>query len=90
MTLKLENFDALKLTGLPPKMRPVVATMMVEILTAMLIVSTRRPAEAKALMAETKVLLRRYLSPYEAKEGPGRPEARKRSDRRRAAVRSTR
>jgi len=64
---RIEAVLALKLRGLSPKKRPVVATMMVEVLTAMLIVSARRPAEAKPLMAETKVLLSRYLTPYEAK-----------------------
>lgn len=78
---RIEAVLAAKLPGLPPKMRPVVATMMVEILTAMLIVSARRPAEAKPLMSETKALLRRYLAPYETEEG---------SDRKRAAVRSSR
>ena len=47
---------AAKLPGLPREERPVVATMMVEILTTMLIVSARRPAEAKSLMSETKTL----------------------------------
>jgi AcrR family transcriptional regulator len=84
---RIEAVLAVKLTGLPAKMRPVVATMMVEILTAMLIVSARRPDEAKPLMTETKALLRRYLAPYEADE----PEAaRKKGERGRAAVRSPR
>ena len=74
---RIEGVLAAKLPGLPAKMRPVVATMMVEILTAMLIVSARRPAEAKGLMTETKALLRRYLAPYEG-------------ERRRPAVRSSR
>ena len=62
---RIEAVLAAKLAGLPAKMQPVVATMMVEILTAMLIVSARRPGEAKVLMNETKALLRRYLAPYE-------------------------
>jgi AcrR family transcriptional regulator len=80
---RIETVLAAKLLNLPAKMRPVVATMMVEILTAMLIVSARRPAEAKALMTETKALLRRYLAPYEAR-------ARQGSEGRRPAVRSPR
>ncbi len=80
---RIEAVLAAKLIDLPAKMRPVVATMMVEILTAMLIVSARRPAEAKALMTETKALLRRYLAPYERRERKG-------SERGRAAVRSPR
>ncbi len=84
---RIELVLAAKLHGLPAKMRPVVATMMVEILTAMMIVSARRPAEAKGLMTETKALLRRYLAPYELPENEGR---RKGSDRTRAAIRSGR
>jgi AcrR family transcriptional regulator len=88
---RIEAVLAAKLPDLPAKMRPVVATMMVEILTAMLIVSARRPAEAKALMTETKALLRRYLAPYEGQaQPPAGPRARKGSERVRAAVRSPR
>jgi len=86
---RIETVLAAKLPGLPAKMRPVVATMMVEILTAMLIVSARRPAEAKGLMTETKALLRRYLAPY-VEAAPDRSDARKGSERRRPAVRSPR
>ncbi len=87
---RIELVLAAKLHGLPTKMRPVVATMMVEILTAMLIVSARRPAEAKALMTETKALLKRYLAPYELPESGGAGGRRKGSDRGRAAIRSGR
>lgn len=78
---RIETVLSAKLPGLPTKMRPVVATMTVEILTAMLIVSARRPEEAPALMKETKTLLRRYLAPY---------EPRKKGERGRAAIRSSR
>jgi AcrR family transcriptional regulator len=84
---RIDSIIAAKLPALPARTRPVVATMMVEILTAMLIVCARRPAEAKALTLETKALLRRYLAPYEEEvSAPGR----KGSDRTRAAVRSGR
>jgi AcrR family transcriptional regulator len=83
---RIEGILGAKLPAVPPRLRPVVATMMVEILTAMLIVCARRPAEAKPLIIETKTLLRRYLAPYEAPEAPRR----KGGDRTRAAVRSTR
>ena len=86
---RIEGILAAKLPALPARMRPVVATMMVEILTAMLIVSARRPDEAKSIMSETKALLRRYLAPYEDAEGTLVP-GRKKSDRKRAAVRSSR
>ena len=62
---RIETVLEAKLTGLPAATRPVVATVMVEILTTMLIVSARRPAEAQPLMTETKALLRRYLAPYD-------------------------
>lgn len=81
---RIEAVLAAKLPGVPSRQRPVVATMMVEILTAMLIVCARRPAEAKPLMTETKALLRRYLAPYEEREATNR------GGRTRAAVRSGR
>jgi AcrR family transcriptional regulator len=81
---RIEGVLAAKLPGLPAETRPVVATMMVEILTAMLIVSARRPDEAGPLMTQTKALLQRYLAPYETEETA---PPRKGSDRRRAAVR---
>jgi len=81
---RIEAILTAKLPGVPARLRPVVATMMVEILTAVLIVCARRPTEAKALTTETKALLRRYLAPYEAQEaGKGS----KRGDRAPAAVR---
>ncbi len=63
---RIESVLVAKLPGLPPRRRPVVATMMVETLTAMLIVAARRPKEGKALMEQTKDMLERYLAPYEA------------------------
>jgi len=86
---RIQDVLAAKLPALPTRMRPVVATMIVEILTAMLIVSARRPAEATALLAETKALLRRYLAPYEPPQA-AEPERRRGGDRGRAAVRSKR
>ena len=84
---RIEAVLAAKLAGLPAKSRPVVATMMVEILTAILIVSARRPAEANALLGETKAMLKRYLAPYVE---PEKKPRRKRSERARPAVRSAR
>lgn len=86
---RLELVLAAKLPKLPAEMRPVVSTMIVEILSAVLIVSARRPAEAKGLMTEAKAMLRRYLAPYE-EENATPPPVRKESQRRRAAVRSAR
>jgi AcrR family transcriptional regulator len=56
---------AKKLPKLPPKRRLFVSTMVVEIVTAMLILSARRPADSRSIMTETKTLLRLYLAPYE-------------------------
>jgi AcrR family transcriptional regulator len=65
---RIEAVVAKKLPGLPAKSRPIVATMIVEVLTAMLIVSTRRgKTESRAIKAETKTLLNRYLAPYEVR-----------------------
>lgn len=51
---------------LTPKRRPLVATIVVETLSAMLIVAARYDddARSKQVMDETKVLVRRYLEPY--------------------------
>ncbi len=47
------------------KHRGMVAMMIVEVISAMLILSARRgPKDGELIMAETKVLLRRYLEPY--------------------------
>lgn len=51
--------------GLPRARRGLVATTIVEVVSAMLLVTVRRDARtADALVGETKVLLRRYLEPY--------------------------
>jgi len=54
-----------KLPKLPRRRRLFVSTMVVEIVSAMLILSARRPGEGRAIMAETKTLLHLYLAPYE-------------------------
>ncbi|MBX3199538.1 MAG: TetR family transcriptional regulator [Labilithrix sp.] len=54
-----------KLPALPAPRRAFVAMMVVELVSAMLILSARRPDEASAVMAETKALLRLYLAPYD-------------------------
>jgi len=55
-----------KLPKLSPKKRLFVATMVVELVSAMLIVSARRssPEEGKAVMEETKAILRLYIRSY--------------------------
>jgi AcrR family transcriptional regulator len=52
--------------GLPRAKREIVATMVVEVISSMLFAAARRgggPA-ARAILEETKVMLRRYLEPY--------------------------
>jgi len=51
--------------GLPPSQRRVVATLVVEMISALLLQAQREEAAfAKKLMEELKTLLYRYLSPY--------------------------
>ncbi|MBX3193204.1 MAG: TetR family transcriptional regulator [Labilithrix sp.] len=73
-----------KLPRLPPRKRGFVAMMVVELVSAMLILSARRPGEGKAIMAETKKLLRLYLTPWEqaaAAKGLGARRSKVRSHR---------
>jgi AcrR family transcriptional regulator len=74
---RLEAILAVKLPRLPTRVRPIAATMVVEVFGAMLVVTARRPKDRKAMLQETKLMLRRYLEGYE-----GKP--------RRTGVRSTR
>ena len=51
--------------GLPGAKRKLVATMVVEVISAMLYVVARRDADSsRALLEETKVMLKRYVEPY--------------------------
>jgi AcrR family transcriptional regulator len=84
LALRIAAILARKLPRLPEEERAVVATLMVETLTAVIIAGVRRPAEAEPLMAATKVMLRRYLAPYEEDAAAPRRAAA------RAAVRSSR
>jgi AcrR family transcriptional regulator len=65
-----------KLPGMPARKRSIVATMVVEVFSAMLILAARRPSDAAAVVAETKAMLRRYLEPYESAPKAGRAEVR--------------
>jgi AcrR family transcriptional regulator len=57
---------------LQSKEREMVALMIVEVISAMLILAARRGHKDGAeIMAETKVLMRRYLSPYVDGNGNG-------------------
>jgi len=54
-----------RLSGVSRAKRKLVSTMVVEVITAMLFVVARRPAQAsRPLLDETKVMLRRYIEPY--------------------------
>ncbi len=55
--------------GMPRARRKLVVTMIVEVISAMLFVVTRRDAAtSRALLDETKVMLRRYVEPYVSKQ----------------------
>ena len=56
--------------GLKRSERKVVATTVVNVITGALFLSQREePAMARKLLAETKILLRRYLEPYTTASG---------------------
>ncbi len=62
---RVADWIELAAPNVPKKQRGLVAMMIVEVISAMLILSARRgPADGKTIMAETKVLMRRYLGPY--------------------------
>jgi AcrR family transcriptional regulator len=58
--------------GLPRAKREVVASMIVEVISAMLFFATRGPGSDQAILDETKVMLRRYLEPYARPRSRGR------------------
>jgi AcrR family transcriptional regulator len=62
---RIEAVLALKGKPLPKARRAIVATMIVEVITAMLLFAVRNDvARGDAVVEETKVLLGRYLRPY--------------------------
>jgi AcrR family transcriptional regulator len=62
---RIEKVVALKAKALPKARRSIVATMIVEVITAMLLFAVRDDvARSDAVLTETKVLLERYLRPY--------------------------
>jgi AcrR family transcriptional regulator len=70
--------------GLTADRRALVATMIIEVVSAMLILSVRRgPRESEAILAETKTLLRRYLEPIVSEHA--RPPRRSAPGRRKRA-----
>ena len=76
---RIEAILAAKLPAVPKAQRPAMATMVVEVLTAILIVCARRPDEAEPLVRETKAMLHRYLAAYEI--APAKPASKVRSKR---------
>lgn len=66
--LRCEALLAAQAKGLTPQRRALVATVIVEVISAMLFVAARRsePQSAK-LVEETKIVLERYLAPYTKK-----------------------
>jgi AcrR family transcriptional regulator len=75
---RTEAVLAVKAHGLSPQKRALVATVTVEMISAMLFLAARRRDLADKVIAETKVLLRRYLAGY-ADEAPAPPPRRKKS-----------
>jgi AcrR family transcriptional regulator len=68
---RIETVLAVNAKGLTRTRRALVATMIVEVITAMLFYAVRKDAAlGDAVVAETKVLLARYLRPY-AEGGDG-------------------
>jgi AcrR family transcriptional regulator len=62
---RTEELLAMRARSLSPSRRPVVAEVIVETISAMLIASTRPDApHGERLIAEAKVMLRSYLAPY--------------------------
>ena len=61
---RVAEWIELTVPSMPKKQRALVAMMIVEVISAMLILAARRPGDADEIMTETKVLMRRYLSPY--------------------------
>jgi AcrR family transcriptional regulator len=67
--LRCEAILAAQAKGLSPQRRALVATVIVEVISAMLFVAARRgDAEGAKIVEETKVLLERYLAPYTKKK----------------------
>jgi AcrR family transcriptional regulator len=62
---RIQGVIALKAKALSPERQTLVAAIVVEAATAMLLYAVRsRVAAPEALVAETKILLHRYLEPY--------------------------
>jgi AcrR family transcriptional regulator len=62
---RIETVLAVNARGLSKSRRALVATMIVEVITAMLFYAVRKDGPTSdAVVAETKVLLIRYLAPY--------------------------
>ncbi len=54
-----------KAKNYPPAQRKLLATVVIETMSAMLLIATDKPrAQAKPLLEESKVLIERYLAPY--------------------------
>ena len=68
---RTEAILARRAAGVPPRRRPLVATMVIEVMSAILRVSARGEEKTAEVAAEAKTLLKRYLGPYELR--PRRP-----------------
>jgi AcrR family transcriptional regulator len=61
---RTEAVLARRAKGVPPRRRPLVATMIVEVMSAVLLVSARKDEDPEEVAAEAKTILERYLAPY--------------------------
>jgi AcrR family transcriptional regulator len=80
---RVEVLVTMRAPSAAPARRALVATIVVEVISSMLILCVRRPkTDASAILAETKTLLFRYLEPIvtenAAGEAAGKKQARKR------------
>ena len=61
---RTEAVLARRAKGVPPKKRPLVATMIIEVMSAVLLMSARNELDLAEVAAEAKTLLLRYIAPY--------------------------
>jgi AcrR family transcriptional regulator len=56
--------------GVAPRRRPLVATMIIEVISAILRISARNEEKTEDVAAEAKTILKRYLAPYALERAP--------------------
>ncbi len=85
---RAESVLATQAPRLTPARRALVATIVVEVVSAMLLLGVHRPRpEADLILAETKTLLLRYLAPIVTEEASAPAKREKKSERGRKSER---